>query len=370
MTASVDYSNKSSIISIDLPRSLSGQVRCVSDFDTGCITIFRLFNKVSKEARHHHYLPQCYLRGFLPVGQKKPKLTVLDLKKSKVFLTGTRGVGGIRDFNRIEADGVAPDSLENSLSSFEGQAATALKKLEEQHILTDNAIFDVIIKLIALLAIRNPKVRSNFANAKIRSINLLMAIVTAKKEIYESSVRNAKQDGVDIDESVPYEQVKEFFDRGEYNIVMPNESHFEAEFKGIDAILPSLFSRGWMLCVAGDNAGPFVTCDRPVILDWKHPEKIPPFYKHRPGFGLKDTIVIFPVSQNMAMIGEFDTPNLVVIADRSVVSFVNTEVIRFARPQVYAPDLSFVFINTKGDIRPGTELLLPRKTHSSLFESK
>ena len=86
---------------------------------------------MSKQARHHHYIPQCYLRGFLPIGQKKPKLTVLDLKRTKVFLTGTRGVGGIRYFNRIEADGVSLDSLENSLSSFEGQVATALKKLEE-----------------------------------------------------------------------------------------------------------------------------------------------------------------------------------------------------------------------------------------------
>ena len=334
------------------------------------INIVRVLNKMSKEARHHHYIPQCYLRGFLPLGQKKPKLTVLDLKSTKVFRTGTRGVGGIRDFNRIEAEGVAPDSLESSLSSFEGQAATALKKLEEQRNLTNRAVFDIIINLIALLAIRHPQVRTNMADAEARVTKLVMAIILANKERYESTLRKARQDGVNIDEDVSYEQMKEFFDRGEYDIVVPNEFHIDMEFNCIDTMLACLSSRGWTLYLAGENAGPFVTCDRPVILEWKQPEQIPPFYRVSPGFGLKDTRVIFPVSQNMAIIGEFDTPGAVIVAKRSLVSIVNTEVIRFARPQVYAPDLSFGFIDTKGDIRPGTELLLSRKMHPSLPESK
>ena len=314
---------------------------------------------MSKLARHHHYIPQCYLRGFLPIGQKKPKLTVLDLKRTKVFLTGTRGVGGIRDFNRIEADGVSPGSLENSLSSFEGQVAKALNKIEEQRTLVDKPIFNIIINFIALLAIRHPLVRTNVANAQAGLTKLVMAAMLANKERYESTLRKARQDGVDIEEDIPYEEMKEIFDSGKYDIVVPNEFHIDMEFKGIDTILPYLFGRGWILFVADGNAGPFVTCDRPVVLEWKHPEGVPPFYRHRPGFGLKDIRVIFPVSQNMAMIGEFDTPNKVIVAKRGLVSRVNTEVIRFARSQVYAPDTLFSFIDKKGDISPGTDLLLP-----------
>lgn len=316
---------------------------------------------MSKLARHHHYIPQCYLRGFLPIGQKKPKLTVLDLNKRKVFRTGTRGVGGIRDFNRIEADGVSPDSLENSLSSFEGQVATALKKLEEQRTLVDKPIFDIIINFIAFLAIRHPLVRTNVANTQASLTKMILAAILANKERYESTLHKARQDGVDIEEDIPYEEMKEFFDSGEYDIVVPNEFHIDMEFKSISTILPYLFGRGWILFVADENAGPFVTCDRPVILEWKHPESVLPFYRHSPGFGLKDTRIIFPVSQNMAMIGEFDTPNAVILAKRRLVSVLNTEVIRFARPQVYTPDPLFDFIDKKGDIRPSTDLLLPRE---------
>jgi hypothetical protein len=159
-----------------------------------------------------------------------------------------------------------------------------------------------------------------------------------------------------------YEELKEFFDSDEYHIIVPNESHIDMEFKGIDTILPYLFGRGWTLYVADENAGPFVTCDRPVILEWKHPESVPPFYRHRPGFGLKDIRVIFPVSQNIAMIGEFDTPNKVIVAKRKLVSKVNTKVILFARYQVYAPDLSFGFIDKRRGIMLGTDIFLTRKS--------
>jgi len=314
---------------------------------------------MSKQARHHHYIPQFYLRGFLPTGQKKPKLTVIDLNEQRVFLTGTRGVGGIRDFNRIEAEGVLPDSLENSLSPFERQVATALKKIEEQHSLADKQIFDIIIYFIAFLAIRDPLVRTNVANSQASLTKMILASILADKERYESTLLKAKQDGVDIEEYVLYEEMKEFFYSDEYHIVVPKESHIDMEFKCIDTILPYLFGRGWILFVADGNAGPFVTCDRPVVLEWKHPESVPPFYRHRPGFGLKDIRVIFPVSQNIAMIGEFDTPNKVIVAKRGLVSRVNTEVIRFARSQVYAPNTLFSFIDKKGDIRPGSDLLLP-----------
>ncbi|MDZ8249191.1 DUF4238 domain-containing protein, partial [Escherichia coli] len=82
-------------------------------------------------ARHHHFLSQCYLKGFTSNGGKKSKLTVIDLKERKTFESNTRNVGGVRDFNRLELDGVDPNYLESSLAEFEGSVATHLRKLEE-----------------------------------------------------------------------------------------------------------------------------------------------------------------------------------------------------------------------------------------------
>lgn len=82
-------------------------------------------------ARHHHYLSQCYLKGFTNGKAKKSKLIVFDLREKKSFETIPRNVGGMRDFNRVNVEGVDQNHIEKALADFEGKAATALKKLEE-----------------------------------------------------------------------------------------------------------------------------------------------------------------------------------------------------------------------------------------------
>ncbi len=65
-------------------------------------------------SRHHHYLSQCYLKGFTQGSSKKSKLTVIDLKEKKRFEIIPRNVGGMRDFNRVEIEGVDPEVVEKN----------------------------------------------------------------------------------------------------------------------------------------------------------------------------------------------------------------------------------------------------------------
>ncbi len=311
-----------------------------------------------KEARHHHFLPKFYLRGFLPSNQKNSKITVLDLERRRYFPTNIRNIGGVRDFNRIKAKGILPDSLENSLSSFEGQAATALRELQKEQSLKNKNTYAIIMNLIALIAIRNPQMRRQWSDFQTKVTKQLMSITTATKERWESTLRKMREDGVEVDENVSYEQTKEFWERGEYKINVPTESHIDVEFQHIDIILPFLFNRGWKLAIASDGAGPFITCDRPVCLTWKYPEKLSPAMRHSPGFGMKDTEVVFPISKNMAIIGEFEIKNQIVTAQREMVSYINSRIIYFAISQVYVPDLSFGFIDGKDNIREGCEIFL------------
>ncbi len=51
-------------------------------------------------ARHHHHIPDFYLRGFGQRSKKKILLTVTQLRTGTVFKTTTRNVGGTRDFSR------------------------------------------------------------------------------------------------------------------------------------------------------------------------------------------------------------------------------------------------------------------------------
>lgn len=84
---------------------------------------------MANEARHHHYLPRCYLRGFAVGSGKKCRLTVANLKNDVFFETNPHNVGGVRDFNRIELAGFKPDALEGMLANFEGEVATGIRNV-------------------------------------------------------------------------------------------------------------------------------------------------------------------------------------------------------------------------------------------------
>ena len=84
---------------------------------------------MAKEARHHHYLPQCYLRGFAVGRGKQCRLTVANIAGKNYFETNPRNVGGVRDFNRVQIAGFKPDAIEGMLANFEGQVATALRNV-------------------------------------------------------------------------------------------------------------------------------------------------------------------------------------------------------------------------------------------------
>ena len=312
---------------------------------------------MSKEARHHHYLPQCYLRGFLPKGENSSKIVVLDLKRKKYFETGTRNIGGVKDFNRIKAEGLAPDSLENSLSSFEGQVATALRDIENDKNLDNETTYAVIMNLIALVGIRHPVMRDRITDFHAQISKKLMGMNLVSKKRWEDTLQKMREDGVDIGEHISYEKMKEFFESGKYEITVPNETHFDLEFEGIDAILPFLFNRKWALILASQVTGPIITCDRPVSLTWQYPEKLPPIMRYSPGFGMKETDVVFPVSQNMALLGAFEIESEVINADREFVASMNANIMAFAVSQIYTPDLSFVFLDRRGTLKDGHSIL-------------
>jgi len=132
-------------------------------------------------ARHHHYLSQCYLKGFTKGGGKKSKLAVIDLREKKHFETIPRNVGGIRDFNRIDVEGVDQNLLESSLAEFEGMAAAALRRLDKGEKF-DGDVKGLILNLIAMLAIRSPEMREHWRGFMAQIAERTMDLTLATKE--------------------------------------------------------------------------------------------------------------------------------------------------------------------------------------------
>ena len=307
-------------------------------------------------ARHHHYLSQCYLKGFTSGQAKKSKLTILDFKEKKYFETIPRNVGGLRDFNRIDAEGIAPDHFENALSNFESSAAHALKRVNEGAKF-EGEIKLVILNLIALLAIRSPEQRENWRQFQAQIVERMMDLTLVSKERWQSQLDQMKASGGKVNENVTYEDMKAFVESKAYKIEVAREFHIHREMVGVDSILPCLINRNWLVIRATDQSGPFITTDHPVLLLWREPDSIPPFYRNHPGFGLKGTQVFFPISSKVALVGEFEGEEDDIFSDERLVAVFNTMLINKLYKQLYASKLLFPIINEAGELVSGKTLL-------------
>ena len=185
----------------------------------------------------------------------------------------------------------------------------------------------------------------------------MMSLTLATKERWDSQTTQMKEKGYSDEPNVSYEQIKAFHDSDEYTVELNNETHINMELTGIEAILPTLFERKWVLILATDVTGPLITTDNPVILTWNNPESIPHIYRKSPGHGMRDTQILFPLSRNMILLGEFDGNEGILEGSKELIASLNSKMLSFTYKQIYAPKMNFYFYNKANEIIDGTKLL-------------
>lgn len=298
---------------------------------------------MATEARHHHYMPQCYLRGFSVGAGKKCRVTVANLENDVFFETNPRNVAGVRDFNRVELPGFKPDALEGMLSGFESEVAAAIrnivasKKFEE---IDRNAV----LNLIALLAVRSPQMREHWRIQQQKVFKRIIGLSLEAKERWESQQEAMKKAGYGVDAAVSYEDMVKFYKEDEYDIAFKNEHHIGVEFKVHDSVLRALDARKWSLYITDDGNGCFVTADRPVMLTYNKPEEVPLLFRNSPGFGVPETEVLFPLTQHLALVGEFEGEDRVMTVPTEIVAMANSKMILGSFGQVYAPKKTIPYV--------------------------
>lgn len=307
-------------------------------------------------AHQHHYLSQCYLRDLTSGNAKNSKLTVIDFKEKKHFETIPRNVGVLRDFNRIDIEGFPQDIIETTLAEFESGASLALKRVDEGAAFEgDDKIF--ILNLMALLAARSPERRENWRQIQAQIAEQLIDFTLASEDRWDSQIEQLRRAGGPVHEAVTYEKMKEFVEKKQYTIEVPTERHIDLELVAIEAILPCLFNRNWIVLRSTEESGPYIATDHPVVLLWKDPGNIPRLYQNSPGFGLRGTQIFFALSSKVVIVGEFDGELGDTEADPRTVAVLNGIFLQNFHKQVYAPKLSFKFVGNKGEIVEGRQLL-------------
>jgi hypothetical protein len=317
---------------------------------------------MANEARHHHYIPQAYLKGFAHKRSERQWYThVTDFSADRTYTANVRNVCGERDFMRIEVDGYAPDAIENEMANFEAQCISAIRRIAETGKF-DGEDANSTLNLMALMAVRSPEMRENLRGFHEQVAKRVMDVALSTKDRWEGQTARMRADGVPVNDAT-YEDVKSFHKREQYKVTLAREYHIGTEFKMMGTVLELLGHRLWTVYTTDGSNGEFLTTNRPVTLTYIDPENVPPLYRRSPGFGLTNTEVHFPLTRHAMLVGRFDRGGHTEVANESFIAAVNTHMMWRSHGKAFSRLPEFVYLNPR-DLTINRDGLLLEKSRA------
>jgi hypothetical protein len=214
-----------------------------------------------------------------------------------------------------------------------------------------------LFNLMAMMAVKNPRFRENIRQFQEKIIKQMMALMTATPERWASQTRRAEGEGAVLpDPGADYQTIREFVEADKYKITIATGWHLVTEMNSLDAVLPFFFERKWVLFRASPSRTGFVTSDHPVCLMWSDPKERGKFFG--PGFGMARTQIVFPISNELAVIGAFEVHEEERDAPDWLIAQINGSIALHADRQIYARHSNFMWKLTHNTrIMRGDELL-------------
>jgi hypothetical protein len=329
---------------------------------------------MGSEARKHHYIPQAYLRGFGWERKKKEwHVHAWDMNELRYFQPNTRKVAVETDFLRVNVPGLAPDCIEREMSGFETKVREAIVRLDQTLRFEGNER-EVILNLIALLAVRTPHLRKDFSSYWETYLNDKLDAALSSKERWEAEMaRIAAETGIPQGPS-QYEDSRAFRERNKRLAVrMPQEKQIAAEYSAVVDLYKVLAQRNWRLYVAEPGTGAFITSTVPVVIyniDLRDARIPPP--KRESGYASPMTEVLFPVSKRCFLRGRFKGEGLDDTTRQASFGFVgdsNTRVMMFSKGIVFSAEKVFPYRIPTGEMYFDDQLVARLKPFKEKHEA-
>jgi Protein of unknown function (DUF4238) len=308
-------------------------------------------------ARNHHHVSRFYLGGFAGPfeGYRKPMLFVTDMKERWQKPLSPRNVAFVKDFHRIDVDGYEPDALESSIGSWEGEASGAFKRIIRDRSISNPDDRNYLLNFMTLLSVKNPRHRERFRQAYEQLVKRTMDLATATPERWASEMKRMKAAGaINEDAADDYERMRQFIDTDRYKVNLTTNFHLALELDTYKHILQYLARRKWILFRAPPGKTCFITSDHPICLMWSDPGRRRQF--KGPGHGVPETQVLFPISNELAVIGAFEAAEREIDTDEETIAKINGSIAYYADRQIYSSDGSFIYWNNDRMMR-GADLL-------------
>ena len=125
--------------------------------------------------------------------------------------------------------------------------------------------------LIALISVRNPRLRGVLDKFHKDIYSRVSDIIISNRKIYETQIKKTKRDDAPVKETVSFEDAREFYQSGNYKLVV-NQTHLiKSKLQMLDSVVKCLEQRNWCFVSAPADTQ-FICSDHPVVLTWSREE--------------------------------------------------------------------------------------------------
>lgn len=308
----------------------------------------------AEEPRRHHYIPASYLAGFTQSGNRDSKLYVFDQESLKSWVSTPEETAHERDFYRLDPDeNIDEFAVEKALGEFEGISIPVLKKIVETYEIPTGEEFNLLLNFISLMIVRTPHARYLIIEPmkQVAKLSIEMALSDEKK--YEILKERLREKGKKIDESVTYEQLKEFLHSDRYDLVLNQNFLINFMNKGVDTLLPLLADRNWAVMKSKSSDHHFVCSEHPVSITWSDRRET----VYPPGFGHENTDVIFPINKTMVIIGRFEELEPFYEIEELQTASINNRTAQWGGRFVYSAENNIIWMKEDQSVGNKSELL-------------
>ncbi|KFM92954.1 DUF4238 domain-containing protein [Paenibacillus macerans] len=317
--------------------------------------------------KKHHFVPASHLALFTQDGTKDSILWVFDQKNGNQWDAVPESVGYQKHLYRVDLPDTEPDAIEDVFACVEENTVPIIKEICNSRKMPEgNEEYNWLINYIALLAERTPVRLDHFTKPIIDISKIISQSMLATPERFEAIKENIRKDGVEFDDNVSYEELKDFVFEEKYTISVDNNTRITTLMNAIDAIIPVLGARNWTVAYSPPEIGDFICSDNPVSLHWTT-QKDRGIWSS-PGHGLLETQVSVPLSSRIMLLGRFEElpPNVVISSKRNL-AILNSYTGMYSDRFIFSKENDFIWFkqdNTIGNIADFKRLIVGKGTQN------
>lgn len=289
----------------------------------------------TREARAHHYVPQCWLAGFTDTGERDGMLYVTDLKRRKQWRCKPSEAGHRRDFNRIDDPKLDdPIAIEKAFSDIESSLAPVLRALcSEERGPKDGYEVGVLAEYMAVQWVRVP----DFRGVVDRTLESKLARALETPESWNQLL---KETSISLDDpNAEYERQRRI--GKEIKLSLKTGVYFKHGSTFLPEIEKSFSKRYWSSLFS--PSGNFIGSDNPVALDG-------PFIGDGNRFETARRAV-YPVSRHLYLYGNLSPTSDYVHVTTKLIAMCNTFTMLNASEQLYSHRPDFHWLDSEGKCR-------------------